>query len=688
MHFECHSGPEFFYPYANAVIGIFLVSPYMVFQFKGITDGFGIRNELIFIILLSVPCIVLFFVVPTVAGEFTRKYLDRTTWMAMILVTCHIGGIIIPLTQHYRDSPRQYIRTTDDGKGSNIKDGEPGSEDIPMERQLYTNHDSTQPDVNQTQCQSPTTPIYHTQIKIDDYLVNRNSFQKNSSSANLSLKNLFRNQKRDLFGFGRGSHDNCDNIHSKKSDWDEFARVLEDRTLFDRLSAFTVGEFCAENTRFLYEVSRLEKRASQYQHLKDLGGISHDTPQDEVAERFTQHSMEKDPGATDTSPASPQSARLVKSPSTDTRHSIIAPLPTHFSSSSAQTDANQFPYRIKKIVSATSVSSAQPMLGIRRSSSSIFNESETSSPIGSPPPRPSMIHCGSSSTAVIDFEVGIPEQLMLGASLQIDVVNIPNTGFAPLPMPPTLLIQFEYIYKTFIKRGARLELNLSYDISKEIHDKSRRGEWRSGMFDSAINEIQELLFRDVWPKFVTSSHGLYSSDSGSSTPSDPARLQEVGIANSGQLSIASAVTAGPGNHLSLYQPCDPQPSTFQRTVVPMPLIQLNALGSLGSFPKATPKVAAASSNDTDQNGAGTSGSAASFPKNKQECNEAVVQEEPSRLGFKAWLTKTSRTGITATALVSREGDTEEALGIIEQSRRSMGNRRSDISGLYPHNVRK
>src|SRR5690606_20375307 len=44
--------------------------------------------------------------------------------------------------------------------------------------------------------------------------------------------------------------------------------------IFKRISAFTVGEFCAENTRFLDEVQRLERRAKAYERLRDLATSS------------------------------------------------------------------------------------------------------------------------------------------------------------------------------------------------------------------------------------------------------------------------------------------------------------------------------------------------------------------------------------------------------------------------------
>jgi hypothetical protein len=292
-----------------------------------------------------------------------------------------------------------------------------------------------------------------------------------------------------------------------------------------------------------------------------------------------------------------------------------------------------------------------------------------------------MMHFGSGSTA-IEYADSFPEPSRKGTastlqtpSSPMDVIDSPTTAFGPLPMPPTLVIQFEYVYNTFIKRSARLELNLSYKTYQEIHEMVKRGEWRSGMFDGAIYEIQELLFRDVWPKFVTSSHGL--NYNGTSTPTDSAHLQEIGAATS---SLTSArATAAPDSRSSLYQPSDQMPSSPQRTL-PMPMIQMTS--STSSLSKVGPKVVDGSLNDNGSNAVGGSGSASS-----SKSLPRMTPEEPSRLGLKAWLTKTSRTGLTAAALVSRECGSEEAVGIIEQSRKSMVARRSDTSGLDPNSGR-
>ncbi|KAF9364791.1 hypothetical protein BGX34_000407 [Mortierella sp. NVP85] len=692
LYFECHSGKEYAYPYINAILFVFIVSPFMVFQLKGISDGFGIRNELIFITIFSAPCIALYFAMPAWFPDFTREYLDRTTWMAMILVTCHVTGIIIPIVHHYRTHPctartfpkQRHNMAPGFGLAMDVSKENIGAGDhvwdIPLEGQFHAKHDISQAQSLPATTQESERIEHHVPGTPYDSSLSDPSQKNSVNNINHTLKNLIRNPKLERFGFGSSHHGA--NLNSMKSDWVEFVRVLEDRTLFDRLNAFTVREFCAENTRFLYEVSRLEKRAMQYERLRTLSGGT----QDSMLERSGQRSAEKDSESTNMSSALPQSAKLTKSPSTDTRHSFIAPLPTHFSSPAIQVDTSQPPHRIKKIVSASSVSSTQPILGLHRSSSSFFNDSEPSSP-GSPP-RPSMMHFGSGSTA-IEYADSFPEPSRKGTastvqtpSSPMDIIDSPTTAFGPLPMPPTLVIQFEYVYNTFIKRSARLELNLSYRTYQEIHERVKRGEWRSGMFDGAIHEIQELLFRDVWPKFVTSSHGL--NYNGTSTPTDSAHLQEIGAATS---SLTSArATAAPDSRSSLYQPSDQMPSSPQRTL-PMPMLQMTS--STSSLSKVGSKVIDGFSNDNGSNAVGSSGAASSsksLPRN-QGNNEDVSPEEPSRLGLKAWLTKTSRTGLTAAALVSRECGSEEAVGIIEQSRKSMIARRSDTSGIDPNSGR-
>ncbi|KAF9945001.1 hypothetical protein BGZ72_001766 [Mortierella alpina] len=520
LSFNCHSGPEL----------------------KGINDGFGIRNELIFISSFSAPCVALYFLVPALAYDFTKNIMDRTTFMLLILIAAHIPSILIPLCRHFKTHPHQCAYTAKalqrmsrrrskiqvTGASEGIKEdtsadaaeGVRGSKRHPQAGGNSSGKSGTMP-ADSAQFQNnylspPTSPppggpfsigeghdMTAGEIPLDQYR-RKNSF----SNINISLKSLVKNQRAQRFGIRESNHHGAI-INSKKTDWDEFIKALDDRRLFDRMSAFTVGEFCAENTRFLYEVSRLEKRALQYEHLRDLTATPQDAP---ISTAGTDTPISEI--------AKPATGTLSKSPSTGTQCSIVPPLPAHFAAPAKQTtpyhvESGTTPHRIKKIVSASSVSSTVPMLAPRprRSSSSLFDEPEPSPSMGSFP-HSTFKRLGSSTSALPDLEEGIIEQSGMDDLTITDpapygnIVIMPKTAtFAPLPMPPTLLIQFEYVYKTFIARGGRLELNLSYTTAQEIHQKARWGEWSSGMFDGAIYEIQELLFRDP-AKFTSTDDAL------------------------------------------------------------------------------------------------------------------------------------------------------------------------------------
>ncbi|KAF9130891.1 hypothetical protein BGW39_002532, partial [Mortierella sp. 14UC] len=254
---------------------------------------------------------------------------------------------------------------------------------------------------------------------------------------------------------------------------------------------------------------------------------------------------------------------------------------------------------------------------------------------------------------------GITENREAGnpsAPIHLDIINIPSTPFAPLPMPPTLLIQFEYVYNTFIATGARLELNLSHETVQEIHQKAKKGDWTSGMLDGAIFEV---LFRDVWPKFVSSSRGLQAIGPKESDcePSD-----KFGTTSAGS---RTTVCLPFDHHQLSRQPTSPSPAHSIRS----PKSSLSKAASISS----------AGASAAEPGAGGSSG------ENHGAKNDTFL-DEPSRTGFKTWLDKKNRGGITAATLISREGDTEESLGIIEQSRRSMVDRRSDTSGLYSNNA--
>ncbi|KAF9907599.1 hypothetical protein EC991_010811 [Linnemannia zychae] len=652
----------YLFPYVTYFIFLFILSPTMIYQLNGINDGYGIRKELIWISLFSFPCIALFFVLPTVAPEFTEKYIDQVYFMAAILVAAHIPSIIVPLIRHFRANPylcpyRNRAEQPAKSKGgAGIKGGDrdlgnsrpvgassenisTGGLDPPITRQQWHNgsnsHLAPLPDAKYSQNSGRDHLPLHT---------NHNSQQENNVGGfNLSLKNIIRNQQRNRFGFGSSSQD--DTIQHIKTDWDEFVKALENRRMFDHISAFTVAEFCAENTRFLYEVARLEKRAAQYERLRELTSGSQDA-------------VETIGITTDTPALEQLDESAEKSANAGTRDSTLGPLPTHFASAHRlQMDDGKGSQRIKKIVSVSSVSSTMPMLGSRRSSSSLFDESEPSSPLGSSS-HSTFRRYGGSSVALPDLEEGITENQEAGnpsAPIHLDIINIPSTPFAPLPMPPTLLIQFEYVYNTFVATGARLELNLSHETVQEIHQKAKKGEWTSGMFDGAIFEVQELLFRDVWPKFVSSSRGL----------------QAIGPEDSDYEPSNKIGTTSAGSRTTVFLPFDHHQLSRQPTS-PSPAHSIKS-----------PKSSLSKAASTRSAGAPSAelGASATSGENHGDKNDTFL-EEPSRTGFKTWLDKKNRGGITAATLISREGGTEESLGIIEQSRRSMVDRRSDTSGLY------
>ncbi|KAK3846083.1 MAG: hypothetical protein J3R72DRAFT_11231 [Linnemannia gamsii] len=661
----------YLFPYITYFIFLFILSPTMIYQLNGINDGYGIRKELIWISLFSLPCIALFFGLPAIAKDFTEKYFNQVYFMVAILVAAHIPSIIIPLIRHFRANPyiclyrSRAAENTAKGKGgTGTKPGDrdqghgrpvgASSENVSSEAGLAPPSARQQWHSGSSGHLAPPPEAKYNQPSGRDHLplhTNLNSQQENNVGGfNLSLKNIIRNQQRNRFGFGSSSQD--DTIRHIKTDWDEFIKALEDRRMFDHISAFTVAEFCAENTRFLYEVARLEKRAAQYERLRDLTSGSQDV-------------VETVGSTTDTSTLEQLDEGAEKSANAGTRDSTIGPLPTQFASAHRlQMDDGKGSQRIKKIVSVSSVSSTMPMLGSRRSSSSLFDESEPSSPLGSSS-HSTFRRYGGSSVALPDLEEGITENREAGnpsAPIHLDIINIPSTPFATLPMPPTLLIQFEYVYNTFVATGARLELNLSHETAQEIHQKAKKNDWTSGMFDGAIFEVQELLFRDVWPKFVSSSRGLLAvaTEECESEPSD-----KFG-------------TTSAGSRTAVFLPFDHHQLSRQHTS-PSPA------HSIKSPKSSLSKAASTRSTATPSNEPGSVVTSVSSSDNHATKSDTFL-EEHSRTGFKTWLDKKNRGGITAATLISRESGTEESLGIIEQSRRSMVDRRSDTSGLCSNNT--
>lgn len=603
----------------------------MVFQLRGINDGFGIRNELKFLSMFSFPCFICFFLLPHAALEFSRDIVDRTTWIGLILIASHVRAILFPLFRHFKAYPHQCAytvrrrqRKVDQENAKKQAEGSTLEENLTLPTHLPTAH-----------VQSGGVDL--DQLAMEEFGPDYHARKGSVTNINNTIRNLIRNQRKQRFGVGTTSGQGS-TIDTQKTDWDAFLRVLENKQLFDRLSAFTVREFCAENTRFLYEVSRLERRAVQYEKLRDLSLTPSGVPST-IAEELV-----------------PQKAQLSKSPSTSTTHSILPPLPAHFS--------NEVPHRIKKIISASSVGSSAPMLRTRRSSLSYVDDSEPPSPMASSSISTFMRYV--STSALPDLEEGIStykSEVKSKSEGQLEIVGLQE--IAPLPMPPTLLIQFEYIYKNFISLGGRLELNLSHDTLQDLHCKARRADWHSGMFDGAVYEIQELLFRDVWPKFVSSSQGLHYAAS----TDDHDRVQGDGGSTRSVAGVSRTSVFTP------FEQPPPQAQASSARTTPSPSIHM--VSPKSSMSAATSSRVAASLSDSVSVGRTGSG---------KSRREDEFHEEPSKSGFRTWLSKKSRTGITAATLMSREGRNEESLGIIEQSRKSSADRRSDTSGLYSSSI--
>jgi hypothetical protein len=268
----------------------------MVYQLQGIHDGFGIRNELIFISIFSAPCFILYFLIPAVSPEFTVKYVDRTTYMALILVASHIPSIIMPLFRHFKNTPsncpitsRAFRRKTrrvvsksttsiepgmSNGNHGGARDGKnksnpsgSGSGWTPTTTVVTGGEEDLS---HSSQIQFPSVPAQtvpkhavsgreqpetiSSTITIQDDLPKgseqqhhhtlsthyqqRHGRKHSTGNMNLSLRSLLKNPKLSQFhraGFGQQQQQDLADLDSHKADWDAFSRVL-----FERLSAFTV----------------------------------------------------------------------------------------------------------------------------------------------------------------------------------------------------------------------------------------------------------------------------------------------------------------------------------------------------------------------------------------------------------------------------------------------------------------
>ncbi|KAG0228344.1 hypothetical protein BGW41_003443 [Actinomortierella wolfii] len=542
--FNCHQSHEYYPPQLIAIIFVFIFSPALIYHLRGYSDGFGIRNDLMVVSIMGIPGIVLFVAVPIYAPEVSDKVLDRTTWVALILILSHIMAVIVPLVRYvagskYRcafeaayDSMKQrrkakkLQRARESAEGGGVRNGHHPSTASSYRKRAH--------DIALETIQSPTDEV-DTGAGTGKY--------NNGSTNNLGIPTdatTIAAQRRPsraggssyFLTWSRPARD------SLRYDWDAFVSALNDPEVFDKISAFTVGEFCAENTRFLAELSRLEKRAKRYERLRNMtvgGGAI---------------------GGTSRTHMDASQGRPYQFPPSD--------IEMNHSGQTTDYDPDNnnggSRHRIKKIISVSSVSSSMPMLGASsaakgRSSLSLDDFSEPPSPLGLPPvirsPVVSLSNRYNSALDSLRTSVPLPEgkqgeegmaphnsiaspigtsntttaepstTLQDGSHAPESQHNTTEHGdetpssettmaMAPLPMPPTLLIQYKTIYKNFIRHGGRLELNLSHDTYVEITNIANRGEWHAGMFESAKIEVYELLFRDVWSKFVSASHAWLS----------------------------------------------------------------------------------------------------------------------------------------------------------------------------------
>ncbi|KAG0334231.1 hypothetical protein BG004_000503 [Podila humilis] len=668
ISYQCHTGPQYIFPYTVTIFFLFVLSPFMVYQLKGISDGFGIRNELIFLSAFSAPCFTAYFLVPAIADDFSERFVDKTTWMALILIAGHINSIMIPISRYFKTHPHQCAYKAWVSQRKIERERETQQRTVAQVSAISEDGTEvtlpTHMPISRVDSNGDKSDLRDQEMAMEEFGSDYHSRKGSITNINNTIKNLARNQRKQGFRVGVGNSQGG-TFDSKRVDWDEFIRVLEDRRLFDRLSAFTVREFCAENTRFLYEVTRLERRAIQYERLRNLSSTpviaSTTTPEQRLF---------------------PHTTQLSKSPSTSTTHSTthstLGPLPTQLTYAESQ-------HRIKKIVSASSVGSSAPMLRTRRSSLSYVDDSEPSSPMASSSMSTFMRY--GPTSALPDLEEGLVANKAEGSSakskseVKLEVVEMVSHDITPFPMPPTLLIQFEYVYTTFISVGGRLELNLSHSTVQDIHRKARQANWSSGMFDGAVYEIQELLFRDVWPKFVTSSHGLNSNLPQSS---------DAASQNSRRLGYGGGAQAAESAS-TVYMPFEQHQSSTQQRFSPQPQRQPQAVSTRSTpspsvhmvSPKSSMSAATSSRAVGSLSDSGSIGPAGSV----KSWRDDEFQEEPSRSGFRTWLSKKSRTGITAAVLMSREGSNDESLGIIEQSRKSTAaDRRNGWSSVSRFNI--
>ncbi|KAF9897599.1 hypothetical protein BX616_005297, partial [Lobosporangium transversale] len=86
----------------------------------------------------------------------------------------------------------------------------------------------------------------------------------------------------------------------------------------------------------------------------------------------------------------------------------------------------------------------------------------------------------------------------------ININNNNNNSKGHTPVPRALLPAYWEICHTFIMPNATLELNLSGHYVQEIKDLFLNSEPYLEMYEPIVREVQELVYVNVWPRFVQS----------------------------------------------------------------------------------------------------------------------------------------------------------------------------------------
>ena len=88
------------------------------------------------------------------------------------------------------------------------------------------------------------------------------------------------------------------------------------------------------------------------------------------------------------------------------------------------------------------------------------------------------------------------------SDLHTDVVMPTPNGRAPVPK--ALMGAFWEIYQTFIMANSILELNLCEAHVREIKRLFASNECYLEMYEPIVREVQELVYSNVWPRFIQS----------------------------------------------------------------------------------------------------------------------------------------------------------------------------------------